>query len=155
MAEKYIYPPQNESIRLGMGPPPNGTSTYAHEPPYLVSMKPGPRAPTLTREQRDEFRRWSRARLLKKLSEADALRTTLLAPRYPAGRAEVRDSDKVIPAAVLRAMRKEPLLSRDPVQRSAQIDRIRKLVEGQPLNIKRLARAMLKARWNRLAPPRR
>jgi hypothetical protein len=62
------------------------------------------------------------------------------------------DAEKVIPLAVLRAIAREPVLPRDPVERAAQADRIRKLMENQPLHVRRLARQLLKAYWDRAAP---
>jgi hypothetical protein len=45
-------------------------------------------------------------------------------------------AEKVIPLAVLRAITSEPVLPRDPSERAAQADRIRKLMEGQPLHVR-------------------
>jgi hypothetical protein len=64
MAQKALYPPAKKTIRLGRGRPANGTSTYTHEPPYLVSVEPCQRVPRLTREQLEEIRRRSRERPL-------------------------------------------------------------------------------------------
>lgn len=61
--------------------------------------------------------------------------------------------NNIIPLDVLRAIAHEPVLPRDPVERAAQHDRIRKLMEGQPLHVRKVARAVLRARWDALSPP--
>lgn len=50
---------------------------------------------------------------------------------------------------LVRAIAREPVLPRDPTQRAAQADRIRKLMEGQPLHVRQLARRLLKEHWDR------
>lgn len=58
----------------------------------------------------------------------------------------------IVPLDVLRAIAREPVLPSDPEARRAQAERIRSLVEGQPLHVRRIARAVLRARWDRQAP---
>lgn len=57
----------------------------------------------------------------------------------------------IIPLALLREIAKEPLLPRDPKERLAQRDRIQALMEGQPDHVRSVARAFLKARWDKLS----
>ena len=57
MAKKIVYPPVKEGIRLGRGQPPSGSSTYSHQPAYLVSMKLGQSAPPVPLELVKQVRR--------------------------------------------------------------------------------------------------
>lgn len=57
----------------------------------------------------------------------------------------------IIPLGVLREIAKEPLLPPDLRQRLAQRRRIRKLMDGQPDDVRKIARALLKARWDKLS----
>ena len=58
----------------------------------------------------------------------------------------------VIPLDLIRAIAREPVLPSDPAARQAQTDRIRTLVAYQPLHVRRIARAVLRARWDRSRP---
>jgi hypothetical protein len=46
----------------------SGSSTYSHQPPYLVSMKPCDHSPTFTRERIEEIRHRAERRPLKPVS---------------------------------------------------------------------------------------
>jgi hypothetical protein len=67
----------------------------------------------------------------------------------------MRDDLKFIPLDILRDIVSEPLPPGDEQERTAQADRIRELVKGQPVQVRVVARRMLKARWDKLAGLRR
>jgi len=50
MAKKVDYPPVKEAIKSRGDRAPEGTGTYTHQPPYLASVKPGARAPSLPKD---------------------------------------------------------------------------------------------------------
>ena len=83
---------------------------------------------------------------------AGASRSGLDRPNIPA---EARECSMrrpmIIPLDVLREIAKEPLLPTDLRQRLAQRRRIRRLMDGQPDDVRKIARALLKARWDKLS----
>ncbi len=63
----------------------------------------------------------------------------------------MEDDSKLIPFEVIRKVVNEPLPPSDQREWRAQADRMRILMEGQPLYVRRLARALTRARWDKLS----
>lgn len=63
----------------------------------------------------------------------------------------MRNGSNVIPFGPLRALMSEPMPAGDRAANAIQGDRIRRLFADEPLHVKRLARRLLKQRWDTLA----